>query len=70
MISMEGISMKKTNTTRPVRKKQQRPIKFKKTEATRLVRATLAAGLGVDRIELQPVTGLVIVYPKVNQHAE
>jgi hypothetical protein len=57
--------MDKTNTTSPpVRKKQQHPIKFRKTDASRLVRAMIAAGLTVDRIELQPVTGLVIVYPK------
>jgi hypothetical protein len=62
--------MNKTNATQPVRKKQQHPIKFKKTEATRLVRAVTDAGLGVDRIELQPVTGLVTVYPKISPPAE
>lgn len=62
--------MDKTDAMQPVRKKQQHPIRFKKTEAVRLVRATIDARLGVDRIELQPVTGLVTVYPKLDQPAE
>jgi hypothetical protein len=41
--------------------------KFKKTEATRLCRAVLSSGLGVDRVTHDPKTGVVTVYPKYSQ---
>jgi hypothetical protein len=37
--------------------------KFRKTEATRLVRAALDAGLLVHRIEIDPASGKVSLFP-------
>jgi hypothetical protein len=39
------------------------PSKFRKTEATRLVRAALDAGLSVNRVEHDPVSGRITVFP-------
>jgi hypothetical protein len=42
-------------------KKYRGPARFKRTEATRAVRATLAAGLPVERVEVDPGTGRISV---------
>ena len=44
-------------------KKIRGPNKFRKTETTRLLRATLDAGLNINRVECDPTTGKIIVFP-------
>jgi hypothetical protein len=44
-------------------KKNRGPNKFRKSEATRLCRGVLAAGLSISRVECDPVTGRVVVFP-------
>jgi len=39
------------------------PSRFRKTEATRLVRAALDAGLSVARVECDPASGRITVVP-------
>jgi hypothetical protein len=42
-------------------KRQRGPSKFKKSDAMRAVRATLATGLSVARVEVDPHTGKISV---------
>ena len=44
-------------------KKNRGPNKFRKTETTRLCRAVLDAGLSISRVECDPVTGKIVVFP-------
>jgi hypothetical protein len=44
-------------------KKIRGPNKFRKTETTRLLRATLDAGLNINRVECDPTTGKIVVFP-------
>jgi hypothetical protein len=39
------------------------PNRFRKTELTRSVRGTLAAGLPIERVEVDPITGKINVIP-------
>lgn len=53
--------------TRQAKAKQQPRMrglsKFKRTEATRVTRAILDAGLSVQRVEIDPATGKIAVFP-------
>ncbi len=46
-----------------MKSKHRGPSKFRKTEATRLVRAALDAGLTIKRVEIDPATGRISVIP-------
>ena len=43
--------------------KKRGPNKFRKTETTRLLRAALDAGLSINRVECDPITGKIVVFP-------
>ena len=53
----------KHKPTQPKPHNGRGPSKFRKTEATRLVRAALDAGLSVNRVEHDPVSGRITVFP-------
>jgi hypothetical protein len=42
-------------------RKGRGPSRFKRTETSRVVRATLAAGLSVERVEVDPHSGRIVV---------
>jgi hypothetical protein len=44
-------------------RKPRGPNKFRKSEATRLCRGVLAAGLSISRVECDPLTGRIVVFP-------
>jgi hypothetical protein len=44
-------------------RKPRGPNKFRKSEATRLCRGVLAAGLSINRVECDPLTGRIVVFP-------
>jgi hypothetical protein len=54
--------MRKQTKKNPLPVGNRGPVRFKKSEATRLVKATLAAGLNVSRVEACPTTGRIIVF--------
>jgi len=39
------------------------PVKFRKTEAKRLIRAVLDAGLTIARVECDSATGKIMIFP-------
>jgi hypothetical protein len=47
------------NKARKPERKPRGPCRFKKTEVTRLAKAAIAAGLDVERIEVDPATGRI-----------
>jgi hypothetical protein len=51
------------NKARKAERKPRGPGRFKKTEVTRLAKAAIAAGLDVERIEVDPATGRICLIP-------
>jgi hypothetical protein len=48
----------------------RRPSKFKKTDLTRAAKAVLAAGVGIARIEIDPVSGKITIIPGSSSNSE
>jgi hypothetical protein len=48
----------------------RRPSKFKKTDVTRAAKAVLAAGVGIARIEIEPVSGKITIMPSSSSGSE
>jgi hypothetical protein len=48
----------------------RRPCTFRKTEVTRGVKAVLAAGINIDRVEIDSVTGKISIMTGSSSNAE
>ena len=51
----------KPNKPKPQTRRTRGPSKFKRTDLTKTAKATLAAGLSVRGIEVDPVTGRITI---------
>jgi hypothetical protein len=55
--------MKKKSPVKQRQRRERSPSRFRRTEASRLVRAALDAGLTIGRVEVDTVSGKISVIP-------